>query len=121
MNLGDKQRLFVRLFAEFVLWCYEQGYELSDGEAYRTPEQAALNAAAGRGITNSLHCKRLARDVNLFKDSAPGADDDVYQKDSDAYRPLGEKWESMHPLARWGGRFSRPDGNHFSFFHEGVS
>jgi len=120
MTLGDKQRLFVKLSAEFDLWCYEQGYELSDGEAYRTPEQAALNAAKGTGIVNSLHCLRLARDKNLFKDSAPGVDDDVYQKDSEAYRPLGEKWKSMHPLCRWGGDFSKPDGNHFSLEHEGV-
>lgn len=120
MKLGDKQRLFVRLFAEFVLWCYANDYELSDGEAYRTPEQAALNAARGTGISNSLHTKRLARDVNLFKDSSLDADEDVYQPDSEAYRPLGEKWESMHPLNRWGGRFSRPDGNHFSMEHEGV-
>lgn len=113
MTLGEKQRLFVRLFAEFVLWCYENDYELSDGEAYRTPEQAALNAAKGTGIANSLHTKRLARDVNLFIEGK-------YQMTSEAYRPLGEKWESMHPLNRWGGRFKKPDGNHFSMEHEGV-
>ena len=113
MTLGEKQRLFVRLSAEFDLWCYEHGYELTDGEAYRTPEQAALNAAKGTGISNSLHTKRLARDKNLFIAG-------VYQTDSEAYRPLGEKWESMHPLCRWGGRFKKPDGNHFSIEHEGV-
>jgi hypothetical protein len=35
-----------------------------------------------------------------------------------SYRPLGEKWEAMG--GTWGGRFSHPDGNHFSLEHEGV-
>ena len=114
MTLSEKQRLFVRLSAEHDLWCYANGYELTDGESYRTPEQAALNAAKGTGILNSLHTKRLARDKNLFIAG-------VYQTTTEAHRPLGEKWESMHPLCRWGGRFSKPDGNHYSIFHEGVS
>jgi hypothetical protein len=120
MSLGDKQRLFARLLAELITWAYAQGFELTFGEALRTQAQADANAASGAGISNSLHLKRLAIDLNLFKDSAPGIDDDIYQKDSEAYRPLGEKWESMHTLCRWGGRFSRPDGNHFSVEHEGV-
>jgi len=111
--LHIKQVLFVKIFAQFVLWCYDNGYELTDGEAYRTPEQAALNAQSGKGISNTIHTKRLARDINLFIAG-------VYQLDSEAYRPLGDKWKTMHELARWGGDFSRPDGNHFSFEHEGV-
>ncbi len=113
MTLGEKQRLFVKIFAQFVLWCYDNGYELTDGEAYRTPEQAALNAQKSIGIINSLHTKRLARDINLFINSE-------WQTTSEAYKPLGEKWKTMHELARWGGDFSKPDGNHFSFEHEGV-
>lgn len=120
MTLGEKQRLFVRLQAEFVLWCYANDYELSDGEAYRPPELSVLYASQGRGIGNSLHGKRLAKDWNLFKDLSLAGDEDIYQPDSEAYRPLGEKWESMHPLARWGGRFKKPDGNHFSLEHEGI-
>lgn len=117
-SLGEKQRIFTRMVAELIAWAYAHGYELSFGEAFRTPEQAAWNVAHGSGITNSLHTKRLAIDLNLFKDSAPDVDDDVYQKDSEAYRPLGEYWESLG--GSWGGRFSKPDGNHFSLEHEGV-
>jgi hypothetical protein len=32
-----------------------------------------------------------------------------------AYIDIGEEWERIHPLARWGGRFG--DANHFSFEH----
>jgi hypothetical protein len=120
MTLGDKQRLFARLIGEFIVWCYVNDYEITFGEATRPPELAALYASQGRGIANSLHGKRLALDINLFLDSSLEADEDVYQKDSEAYLPLGKKWESMHPLCRWGGRFSKPDGNHFSLEHEGV-
>ena len=111
MSLGDKQRAFTKLIAELILWAYEQGYELSFGEAYRTPEQAALNAKSGAGISNSLHTKRIAIDMNLFIKG-------VYQTDSAAYEPLGVKWEQMG--GAWGGRFSKPDGNHFSLENEGI-
>ena len=111
MTLGEKQREFTLMVASLITWAYEQNFELTFGEAYRTPEQAALNAAKGSGISNSLHTKRLAVDLQLFID-------DVYQTDSEAYLALGEKWESMG--GSWGGRFSHPDGNHFSLEHEGV-
>lgn len=120
MTLGDKQRRFTELVGRLIAWAYDNNYELTFGEAYRTPEQAALNAQKGSGISNSPHTKRLAIDINLFKDSSPDVDDDIYQPNSDAYKPLGEYWESLDPLCRWGGRFSKPDGNHFSFEHEGV-
>ena len=112
MTLSEKQQLFTRLIAQLILWADEKGYRLTFGEAYRTPEQAALNAKKGSGISNSLHTKRLAVDLNLFINGR-------YQTDSAAYLPLGEYWESLG--GSWGGRFkSRPDGNHFSLEHEGV-
>ena len=113
MTLGEKQRKFTRLVAQLISWAYGDGYELTFGEAYRTPEQAALNAQTGAGISNSLHTKRLAVDMNLFIEG-------VYQTESGAYKPLGEYWKSLDPDCAWGGDFSRPDGNHFSLAHEGV-
>lgn len=118
MTLGEKQRLFMHLLGQFLVWIYESGYTVTGGELERSQAQADANAASGAGISNSLHLKRLAIDLNLFllRDGRW-----EYQNMTEAYRPLGEKWKSMHPLARWGGDFSsRPDGNHFSFEHEGV-
>jgi len=120
MTLGEKQRLFVSLVGNLIQWAYTNDYEFSFGEAYRTPEQAALNARKGSGISNSLHTKRLAIDLNLFTDLTSDGDEDVYQTDSSAYYELGQYWKSLHPSCRWGGDFSRPDGNHFSFEHDGV-
>ena len=113
MTLGAKQRLFTRYAGMLITWAYKQGYELTFGDAYRSPEQAAANAAAGTGIVNSLHTKRLAVDFNLFINGE-------YATNSDAYKPLGEYWKSLDPLNRWGGDFKKPDGNHFSIEHEGV-
>lgn len=121
MTLRQKQSVFVRLVASLILKAYRDGYELTFGEAYRTPEQAALNAKAGTGIANSLHTQKLAIDLNLFKDG-------VYLSSSDAHRPLGEWWEALTTPeyeCKWGGRFTdsqgrpRPDGNHYSIAHNG--
>lgn len=113
MTLEEKQQRFTELVARLITWAYENGYALTFGEAWRTPEQAALNAAKGSGITNSLHIKRLAIDLNLFLDGQ-------YQTVTEAYRRLGEYWKTLDPEARWGGDFMRPDGNHFSITHDGF-
>jgi len=128
MTLGEKQRLFVHLVGQLIIWAYENDYELSFGQTVRSKAEANANVAAGIGISNTLHSLyiKLAIDLNLFKDSSLEADEDIYQRDSEAYRPLGEKWKSLHPLCRWGGDFKdkngnpKPDGNHFSLEHEGV-
>ena len=112
MTLSEKQQLFVSLIAQLITWANDKGYRLTFGEAYRTPEQAKLNAKSGAGIANSLHTQRLAVDFNLFINGE-------WQTKSEAFLPLGEYWESLG--GAWGGRFkSRPDGNHFSLEHNGV-
>ncbi|MDE2097845.1 MAG: M15 family metallopeptidase [Patescibacteria group bacterium] len=110
MTVGELQRKFAGMVGKLIDFAYAQGYELTFGEAYRTPEQAQLNAKAGTGIANSLHCIRLAVDLNLFKDGA------FLAKVSD-YLPLGEFWESLG--GAWGGRFERPDADHFSLAYGG--
>jgi hypothetical protein len=109
-TLRQKQNLFAGMVARLLLKAQEMGYEVTLGEAYRTPEQAALNAKVGIGIRNSLHSLRLAIDVNLFLNGA-------WLIGTHDHRPLGEWWESIG--GSWGGNFSRPDGNHYSLEFEG--
>ncbi|EGI5714879.1 M15 family metallopeptidase [Salmonella enterica subsp. enterica serovar Durham] len=111
MTLSEKQSLFTVMIGQLILFADQHGLRLTFGEAYRTPEQAALNAKKGIGIKNSLHTQRLAVDFNLFVNGE-------YKTDSRDYLPLGEYWESLG--GAWGGRFSKPDGNHFSLEHNGV-
>ena len=84
----------------------QQGYKFTYGEAMRSPEQAELYAKEGKGIADSLHCKRLAIDINLFKDN-------VYLDKTEDYEFAGKYWDSLSPVNRWGGVFKRADGNHF--------
>lgn len=98
------------MMGKLISFATAQGYEFTFGEGFRTPEQAALNAARGIGIKNSLHTLRLAQDLNLFV-----AGEYITDGGHPAYTVLGEYWESIG--GAWGGRFR--DANHFSLAHEG--
>lgn len=133
-RLLDKQVQFTYLLSKLIQYAYDTGYQLTVGEAYRSDEQAEINALGGAlrerladlvalqfpdlagkirnnvgsGIRTSLHGDRLAIDLNLFVNYE-------FQTDPERYRPLGEYWESLG--GTWGGRFG--DANHFSIAHEG--
>lgn len=118
MMLSTKQAIFCKNASKFILKLNEYGYDVTDGEAYRTKEQAEWYAKKGIGSKNSLHCIRLARDLNLFLDG-------VYLEKTEDYKFAGDIWKSIHELNRWGGDFKdkegnpKPDANHFSMEHEG--
>jgi len=78
MTLSEKQQQFTRMIGTLIVWAESNGYGLTFGEAYRTPEQARLNAQSGKGIANSLHTQRLAVDFNLFINGQYQADSAVY-------------------------------------------
>lgn len=111
-TLRQKQSRFVSSVGKLIEHAYAEGYEFTFGDAYRSAAQAAANAAAGTGITNSLHCVRLAVDLNLFRDG-------TFLPLSSDHQPLGTFWKSLGPDHFWGGDFSKPDGNHYSIGHEG--
>ena len=105
MALTTLQFTFARNVSRLIEYIFACGYTCTLGEALRTQEMADLYAAQGKGIKNSLHLKKLAIDLNLFKDG-------IYLPDTESHRPFGEWWEQLHPDNRWGGRFK--DGNHYS-------
>lgn len=114
MALLQKQHLFTRLVCELLTHLHEQGYEVTFGETWRPPETAYLYSKEGKGIPNSLHCMRLAIDLNLWKDGE-------WLKRSEDYAAVGKFWESLSSAEAkccWGGAFG--DGNHFSVEHNGV-
>jgi hypothetical protein len=113
ISLSNKQALFCLNISKLIQWAYLNGYSLTFGDAYRTPTEAANNATKGSGISHSLHCIRLAIDLNLFIRGQ-------YLPTTLAHKPLGEYWKTLHPLNRWGGDFSKPDGNHYSMEHDGI-
>lgn len=109
MTLSEKQRKFSKMIAELILWIYEQGYEVTIGDAYRDPRVfGVVGEKKGYGKAASCHKIRLAMDLNLFKDGK-------YLTSTEDHAPIGIKWESMG--GSWGGRFD--DGNHYSLEHDG--
>ena len=113
LSLRAKQSIFARLVARLLDQATLRGYDVTLGEAWRSKEEAARLAAAGKGIKNSLHCLRLAIDLNLFKEGK-------YLTTPAEYRALGVWWEgqsTVDVVCAWGGRFG--DANHFSVAHGG--
>ncbi len=106
MTLQEKQSVFAQNVARLIIHAGDSG-SCTIGEVLRTPEQAQIYEKEGKGIKDSLHCKKLAIDLHLF--SAHGQ----YLTDMKSYEPLGQFWESLHPANRWGGKFKRVDSVHF--------
>ena len=92
MSLNKKQFQFTFMVSQLIQFAYYNGYTLSFGDAY---------AKTGHK-NNSYHYKRLALDLNLFKDG-------IYLQKTKDHEPLGLFWESIG--GTWGGRFN--DGNHY--------
>lgn len=112
MTLKEKQVIFTYLVSGLIAEAFRQEFDVTLGEAYRSPEEAERLYKLGKGALRSLHTSRLAIDLNLFRAG-------VYLTKSEDYRTLGEWWKRQHPFARWGGDFAKPDGNHFSLAHGG--
>ena len=94
MSLRQQQSIFAKKVALLILFAYEQGYEITLGDAW----------ARDGHRDGSFHYKRLAIDLNLFKDGN-------YLTETSDHEPLGLFWESLG--GTWGGRFD--DGNHYSY------
>ena len=92
MGLRERQSEFVRKVALLILFAYEQGYELTFGDAW----------AEDGHKEDSLHYNRLAIDFNLFKDGR-------YLTKTKDHELLGAFWETID--GSWGGHFG--DGNHY--------
>ena len=109
MQLRESQSIFAYNVAHLIIFIKSMGMSCTFAEAYRTPEQAELDAKSGAGIKDSLHCQRLAIDLNLF--DASGTYLSVV---TDEYKRVGAYWTHLNEHNRWGGDFkTRIDPNHF--------
>jgi hypothetical protein len=107
-TLLEKQIRFTQMVGLLIDYATQKGYGITLGEAWRPPLLAKIYAEKGIGSEKSLHCDRLAIDLNLFKNGR-------YLDKTEDHRELGEFWESIG--GTWGGRFK--DGNHYSLEYEG--
>ena len=108
MSLVAEQAAFLQDVCKLLQYATEQGWVVTGGELYRTPEQQEIYVKTGRSRTMaSNHLRRCAIDLNFFKNGKL-----VWDKAQIA--PLGAYWESLHPKNRWGGNFkSLVDVPHF--------
>ena len=105
MKLSEHQQRFARHIALLILWAINEGYEVTFGDAYRDPRvHGQYGEKKSYASANSEHKRRLAVDLNLFKDGE-------YLGGTDDHAPLGEFWEGLDELNEWGGRWD--DGNHY--------
>jgi len=111
--MSKLQEEFAQSAAKLILKAAELGYDVTLGEAWRTPEQAQWNADHHIGVAHSLHMERLAIDLNLFKDG-------VYITAPEAYLQLGDWWKSLGTEYRYGGDFKIRDYDHYSITPDGV-
>lgn len=97
MGMVHKQHDFAIHAALLILKAAEFGYQVTLGDAYRDDRCAY-------GSKSSKHKRRLAIDLNLFKDG-------IYLTRTVDHERLGKWWESVGGI--WGGSFD--DGNHYEW------
>ena len=92
-TLNEKQFKFSAMLSLLIQKAYDLGYTITMGDVW----------ARDGHVKGSFHYKRLAADLNLFKDG-------IYLTETEDHLVLGQWWESIG--GTWGGRFR--DGNHYS-------
>lgn len=118
MTTSKDQAAFLSDVCKLVPFASSRGWRVTEGEFKRTPEQQAIYFKAGLSMTmNSRHLVGMAADLNFIRES-----DGLYigaLKPTAAINQLkeiGEYWEALSPLNRWGGNFdrdwSKPDSFH---------
>ena len=108
MSLVMEQAQFLMDVCKLVVFATKQGFVVTGGELFRTPEQQEIYIKTGRSKTmNSMHLKRCAVDLNFFKNGQLIYDKQVLQ-------PIGDYWESLSKKNSWGGNWnSFKDVPHF--------
>ena len=116
MTLREKQSIFILNVGKLIQWAFENGYELTIGEGYRTKDQQTLYF---KGLTLvetgghvilaktspksktmfSKHLDKLAIDLNVFINGELTYEKAKIQK-------VGDYWESLHPENSWGGNWT---------------
>lgn len=111
MAMVHEQAAFLLDVCELITFATSQGFIVTGGELWRTPEQQALYVKAGRSQTmKSKHLERLAIDLNFLV----GKEKPALCYDVRVLQPVGDFWENLNPRNSWGGNWkSFKDVPHF--------
>jgi hypothetical protein len=105
--LFDHQVAFLKDIPKLLQYLWDHGFTVTGGELLRTAEQQQLYLQQGKSRTlDSNHLKKTAIDLNIFLDGNFATKPQL--------QSVGDYWESLHPLNRWGGNFKTfQDTPHF--------
>jgi len=97
----NEQAAFLLDACGLVVYATKLGYTVTGGELARPIEMQQIYVETGRSKTmDSDHIRRCAIDLNFFKDGQ-------LVQDRVTLRPLGDFWEGLNPLNRWGGSWDK--------------
>ena len=103
MNKVDAQSEFLQNVAKLILAAVSLNIKLTGGELYRTQEQQNIYLNTGKTqVKHSRHMDRLAIDFNFFVQVEDEWKLSWNKKD---VQRLGDFWEGLNPLNRWGGNW----------------
>lgn len=96
MSLGKEQEIFTRHAVMLVNQAWELGYQVRLGEVQRPIEMQEIYVRMGRSKTmDSQHIKKLAIDLILLRNDVICTAEEI--------KPLGDWWEALDVVNRWGG------------------
>lgn len=124
MTLREKQSIFALNISKLIIWAFDNGYEITLGESQRTNDQqllyfmgyklfvcgSSLKLAKTKKLSKtmySLHKKKLALDLNVFKEGRL-----LNKYDKELFKPLAEYWKSLHPKNTCGYYWNWDFGHH---------
>lgn len=115
MKLWQERCAFTRAIGQLLVWADTDpamaGYEVALGEGLVAVTDASDGDHDGPHMAGGAHFTGTGQDLLIYTAAGAFIADGAHP----AYRLLGEKWRRLHFLARWGGDFSKPDSDHFSF------
>jgi peptidoglycan L-alanyl-D-glutamate endopeptidase CwlK len=107
MKLLEHQFIFWGHVFSLTNHAHQRGWLIQPRELQRTEYQQKKYVEEGKSKTmQSYHLKCLAIDLNFWKGGE-------WITDKSSLTELGEYWESLDPLNRWGGNWTFYDPAHF--------
>ena len=108
MTLGQNQEKFTQDLVKLLNHLIDNGYAIRLGEVERTQTQQEIYIKEGKSKTyNSMHLKRCAADLHIFKNGE-------WLQSKSQLQSIGDYWESLDKSNKWGGNFKTfIDAPHF--------
>ena len=108
MTLVRNQEKFTQDLVKLLNYLIQNDYTVRLGEVERTQAQQEIYIKQGKSKTNnSMHLKRCAADLHIFKNGE-------WLPSKQQLQSIGDYWQSLDEHNRWGGNFkSFIDTPHF--------